>query len=82
MGAGLLVAHQRVCLPSLRFQRCARRRKSREDRPAWVAEDRVHPMAPQRIHERFRTADGLRCIGVQSTDNRGCGCKVTATGQE
>ena len=32
-------------------------------------------MAPQRIHERFRTADGLRCIGVQSTDNRGCGRK-------
>ena len=69
MGAGLLVAHQDVFHPAFALSD-VQGVVNRQDRPTWVTEDRVHPVAPQRIHQRRSAADGLRCIGIQSTDNR------------
>ena len=69
MGAGLLVAHQDVLHPAFTFSD-VQGVINRQDRPARVTEDRVHPVAPQRIHQRRSAADGLSSVGIQSTDNR------------
>ena len=69
MGSRLLVAHQDVLHPAFALSD-VQGVIYRQDRPARVTEDRVHPMSPQRIHQGFRAADGLRRIGIQSTDNR------------
>ena len=57
MGACLLMPHQDVTHPAFTL-RDVEGVIDRKDGAAWVPEDRVHPMASQRIHQRCRPGHG------------------------